>query len=317
MVNKKVVCLGGGVGTANLLRGIKEYFSDIAVVVSMADDGGSAGRLRRYYKTFPTGDIINCLIALSDADPILIDLLKYRFRGRRYGPDSLLPGHKLGNLILLALSSIKEDFNQGLLEIQKIFKTKGRIYPATTTPISIWAKTSTGHIVTREENIDLGRFKGQIKKLFIRPKAPQVAKEVVDEIKTADVIIAGPGDLYTTILPTLMVPDILNAIKNSKAKKFFVVNVANKPFETPRYTVSEFAHAIKKHCGDVLFDTFFLNSNQKPEIPVKWRYEYKYVPVALEKNNLPFKMIQEDFIFEEFPLYHDSRKLAKSISENI
>lgn len=317
MVDKKVVCLGGGVGTANLLTGIKKYFSDINVIVSMADDGGSAGRLRRYYKTFPTGDIINCLIALSDADDVFIELLRYRFRGRRYGPDSLLPGHKLGNLILLALSAIKGDFNEGLLEIQKIFKTKGKIYPCTKAPISIWAKTSTGHIVTREENIDLGRFKGQIEKLFIRPKNPEVDDQVIDSILTADLIIAGPGDLYTTILPTLMVPRILQAIKQSKAKKFFVINVANKPFETPKYTINDFANAIKKHCGDVIFDTFFANDNHKPEIPEKWRAHYKYVPTAEESDKFSFEAVYEDLVLEDFPLYHDSHKLAKSIAKNI
>lgn len=317
MVNKKIVCLGGGVGTANLLSGIKKYFDDINVIVSMADDGGSAGRLRRYYKTFPTGDIINCLIALSQASPILVDLLKYRFKGRRYGPDSILPGHKLGNLMLLALSSIKGDFNQGLVEIQKIFKTKGTIYPCTKTPISIWAKTSKGHIVTREENIDLGRFKGQIEKLFIRPKNPGVDQVVIDSIINADIIIAGPGDLYTTILPTLMVPSIKSAIKESKARKLFIVNVANKPFETPKYTISHFADAIEKHCGDILFDTFFLNNNQNPEIPDKWKLHYKYVPVIDKENGLSFKVIQEDLVYNKFPLYHDSDKLAKAITLNI
>ena len=317
MVDKKIVCLGGGVGTANLLKGIKEYFSDIIVVVSMADDGGSAGRLRRYYKTFPTGDIINCMIALSDADPILVDLLKFRFKGQRYGPDNLLPGQKLGNLILLALSYIKNDFNKGLVELQKIFKTRGKIYPSTMTPISIWAKTSTGHIVTREENIDLGKFKGQIKKLFIRPKNPLVDKKVIDAIKNADVIIAGPGDLYTTVLPVIMVPDILFAIRKSKAEKFFVVNVANKPFETPKYTIEDFAKAIKKHCGATLFDVFFLNNNQNPEIPQRWKYQYKYVPILNGQTKFLFKIVQEDLVNEEFPLYHDSSKLAKVIAENI
>lgn len=317
MVDKKVVCLGGGVGTANLLRGIKKYFKDLTVVVSVADDGGSAGRLRRYYKTFPTGDIINCLSALSDADPILVDLLKFRFTGRRYGPDSLLPGHKLGNLILLALSKMKGDFNEGLLEIQKIFKTEGKIYTATTSPISIWAKTSTGHTVTREENIDLGKFKGEIEKLFIRPKDPEVDKKVIEEIKEADVIIAGPGDLYTTILPTLMVPKILTAIKNSKSEKIFVVNVANKPFETPKYTVADFASAIKKHCGEYLFAVFLINDNHSPEIPLKWKYQYKYVPLPDKKMTNSFRVVKADIVNEGFPLYHDSDKLAKVIHENI
>ena len=317
MVGKKVVCLGGGIGTANLLAGIKNEFSDITAVVSMADDGGSAGRLRRYYKTFPPGDVINCMIALSSKGELMKNLLRFRFAGNRYGPDNILPGQKLGNLILVALTSIKGDFNRGLLEMQKIFETKGKIFPATAVPISIWAKTSTGHIVTREENIDRGFFKGQIKKLFIKPKIPPVREEVLSEIKNADIIIAGPGDLYTTILPVIMVPQILTAIGESKAKKFFIVNVANKRYETPKYLLNDFADAIKKHCGTVLFDTFLLNNNFSFAIPLKHMKEYKHVPIDAEKKKYSYRAIYSDLIDESFPLYHDSVKLAKSIADNI
>ncbi|MCL5113702.1 MAG: YvcK family protein [Patescibacteria group bacterium] len=317
MVNRKIVCLGGGIGTANLVRGIKKYFNDITVVVSMADDGGSAGRLRRFYKTFPPGDLINCIMALSSAEPIMLELLKYRFAGNRYGSDVSLPGQKLGNLILVALAQIKEDFGRGLLEMQRIFKVKGNIYPSTAVPISIWAKTSTGHTVTREENIDLGKFKGQIIKLFLRPKNPSVSREVIDSIENADIIIAGPGDLYTTVLPVLMVPSILEALKKTSAKKIFVVNVANKPFETPKYTIEDFAQAIKKHCQSVIFDTFFLNNNFKPAIPSKYKTQYKYVPIPDTNKKYPFRVVHGDLISEDFSLYHDSKKLAKTIVENL
>ncbi len=317
MVNKKIVCLGGGIGTANLLSGIKYKFSDVTAIVSMADDGGSAGRLRRYYKTFPPGDVINCMIALSQEKELMKDLLRFRFRGNRYGPDNILPGQKLGNLILVALSSMKGTFNEGLLEMEKIFKTRGKILPATAVPISIWAKTSTGHIVTREENIDRGFFKGQIKRLFIKPKNPPVNKEVLDKIRNTDVIIAGPGDLYTTILPVIMIPLILDAVRKSKAKKIFVVNVANKRYETPKYSFEDFAESIKKHCTDRLFDTFLLNNNLSLSIPEEHRREYKYVPVEIENNKKSYKVIYDDLISNDFPLYHDSKKLAKAITNSI
>ncbi|MEM4230502.1 MAG: YvcK family protein [Candidatus Pacearchaeota archaeon] len=317
MVNKKIVCLGGGIGTANLLAGVKNKFSEVTAIVSMADDGGSAGRLRRYYKTFPPGDIINCMIALSQKSEVMKDLLKFRFSGNRYGPDNILPGQKLGNLILVALTTIMGDFNKGLYEMQKIFNTKGKIFPSTAVPISIWAKTSTGHIVTREENIDRGIFKGQIKKLFIKPKNPPVLEDVINEIRMADVIIAGPGDLYTTILPVIMVPNILNEVKNSKARKIFIVNVANKRYETPKYLLSDFADAIEKHCKSVIFDTFILNSNFSAEIPQKHQKDYKYVPIDKEHKNNEYKVIYEDLIDKKFPLYHDSKKLANTIASNI
>src|SRR5947209_2419206 len=129
IANTKIVCLGGGVGTANLLRGLKEYTPHLTAVVSVADDGGSAGRLRRFYKMPPPGDIVNCMVSLSDADETMKKMLQYRFPGDRYGADNILPGQKLGNLISVALSQITGDFYQGLLEMPRIFTVKGKIYP--------------------------------------------------------------------------------------------------------------------------------------------------------------------------------------------
>jgi uncharacterized cofD-like protein len=315
--NKHIVCLGGGVGTANLLRGLKEYTPYITAVVSMADDGGSAGRLRRFYKVPPPGDIINCMIALSKADDTMLKMLQFRFPGNRYGADNILPGQKLGNLMTVALSQIKGDFFHGLLELQRIFQVEGKIYPSTNVRLSLSAKTSTGHIVKREENIDLGRFKGKIEKLSIHPKNPPVMKEVIDVILSADCIIAGPGDLYTTILPVLLIPEILESIKKSKARKLFVVNVANKHFETPNYTISDYADAIKNHCKSVLFDTFLVNNKKSVEIPHKFNKEYQHFFKEVEIANGDFEILYEDLINEEFSLYHDSRKLAKVIAKTI
>ncbi|MEX2007797.1 MAG: gluconeogenesis factor YvcK family protein [Candidatus Levyibacteriota bacterium] len=312
MVNKKIVCLGGGVGTANLLSGIKNEFSDMNVIVSVADDGGSAGRIRRYYKIPPTGDIVNCMIALSEADKIMTDLLKFRFPGERYGPDNILPGQKIANLMFAALMLNSNNLNDAIGRMKEIFKVKANIYPSALARVSLRAKTSTGHIVRREENIDKGNFKGRIKRLYIYPQNPKVDQRALDALKEADIIIAGPGDLYTTILPVLIIPKIMEELKNSKAKKIFVVNVANKFFETPNYSVSDFIAAIKKHCGFQPFDTFLINNNVSHKIPEGFAREYSVGPLSRDKAN-SVACVYEDLVNEEFPLYHSPKKLAKAI----
>lgn len=314
--NKKIVCLGGGIGTVNLIKGLKEYTQNITVVVSMADDGGSAGRLRRFYSIPPPGDLVSCIAALSDGESLLRDLLTYRFSGNRYGSDCSLSGQKLGNLMLVALTSITGDFHRAIFEMQRIFKAKGRILPSTVEGVSIWAKTSVGEKVYREENIDLGRFTGKIVKLYLRPANPSILPQVKEAILNADVIIAGPGDLYTTILPVLLVPEILKVIKHSHAQKLFIINIANKFFETPNYHLQDYVNAIIKHCKSKVFNTFFVNNNIKPKIPRKFKGEYEYVDSQIvEKAN--YQVIKKDLVDEEFPLYHSSEKLAKAVVENL
>jgi len=316
MVNKKIVCLGGGVGTANLLSGIKNEFSNMSVIVSVADDGGSAGRIRRYYKIPPTGDIVNCMIALSEADKVMIDLLKFRFPGERYGPDNLLPGQKIANLMFAALMLNADDLSEAIGRMKEIFKVKANIFPSARTRVSLRAKTSTGHIVKREENIDLGNFKGKIKRLYIHPQNPKVDPRALEAIREADIIIAGPGDLYTTILPVLIIPRIMEEIRVSKARKVFVVNVANKFFETPNYSVSDFISAIKKHCGFQPFDTFLINNNISNQIPAELTDEYSVGPLSKDKNNT-VTCVYGDLVNEDFPIYHSPKKLAKAILEII
>lgn len=307
---KKIVCFGGGIGTVNLIRDLKNYECALSVIVSMADDGGSAGRLRRFYSVPPPGDLVSCTAAMSNADPLMQKLLTYRFTGNRYGSDRALPGHKLGNLILVALTSITGDFNKALLEMQKIFNVRGKILPSTIENISIWAETSTGDKVYREENIDLGKFKGKIERLHLQPINPKVPKEVKEAIVNADVIVAGPGDLYTTILPVLMVPEISALITKSKAKKFFIVNIANKIFETKDYKASDYVRAVKKHLENFPFEAIVLNTNHSLSIPENFNTEYAYV-----ENNIvelkDLKTITADLVDLNFPIYHDPKKLAK------
>lgn len=310
----KIVCLGGGVGSVQLLRGLRHFSNDITVVVSMADDGGSAGRLRRLYSTPPPGDLINCLAALSNAEPLMKELLTFRFKGRRWGRDDSLGGQKLGNLILVALAQIKGDFNSALSEMQRIFRSHGVILPATNENVSIWAETVEGKKISGEINIDLGRYTGkrEIEQVHLEPADNSSPKEVKDALKNADAIIAGPGDLYTTILPVLLAKDIKRLLKTTNAQTMFVVNIANKPFETPHYQVSDYLSAIKRHLGFFPFKKILINTNSTPKIPKKLKYSY--VPID-EAATLSYNgdLVKGNFVDEAFPLYHDPDKVAQKI----
>src|SRR3989344_220364 len=315
--SKNIVCLGGGVGTAQILKGLRQFPCDLTAVVSMADDGGSAGRLRRAFSIPPPGDIVNCLAALSDEESILRQLFIYRFSGKRYGRDTDLGGQKLGNLIFVALSDIYNgDTNKALVEFSKIISSRGRVLPATFGDVNIWAKTKSGKKVYGEANIDLGKYDGNhtLDRLFLKPSNAQVYIPTLEAINKADMIITGPGDLFSTILPVVIVPKIKQLLKKSKAKKVYIVNIANKPYETPNYKVSDYLTTLKKHLQEDLFDTIIVNINQRPKIPLKLKY--KYVEVDHENlNSYKGRIIEGNFIDESFPLHHDSAKIALTVGK--
>lgn len=312
----KIVCLGGGIGTVQLLRGLRTITHNITVVVSMADDGGSAGRLRRLYSVPPPGDLINCLAALSNAEPILSDLLTYRFSGNRWGRDDSLAGQKLGSLIFVALTKLTGDFNKALEEMQRIFRSHGVIYPATLENVSIWAKTSEGKIIQGEEKIDLGKYAGkrEIAEVHLEPEKNTTPEPVKLALSEADIIIAGPGDLYTTVLPLLLVTDIGEALKKTKAERIFMVNIANKPFETPHYKASDYVGAVQRHLGAFPFDAVILNNNQAPKIPAKLHYQYVLTDAEMIKKTYNIKVRLVDLVDETFPLYHKPEKVAALFS---
>lgn len=314
--DKKYVCLGGGIGSVNVIRGLKEYSDHISVLVSMADDGGSAGRLRRLFSIPPPGDLMNCIAALSEAEPLVRDLLTYRFKGNRWGRDDSLGGQKLGNLILVALTNLTGSFEKGLEEAQRLFLSHGQIIPATKENVSIWAKTEDGKKIVGEQNIDLGKYNGNrsLSEVHLEPGSPTTSLKASEALSKADVLIAGPGDLYTTILPVLLVPSVKKALFESKAKKMFIINVANKPFETPNYTVPDFINAVVKHIGGFPFDYILVNNNREKTIPKKLKYTY----VVYNKDLKPYlkaKIVEKDLVDKNFPLYHDPVKLSKVINE--
>jgi len=243
-------------------------------------------------------------------------LLNYRFIGDRYGKDNELGGHNFGNLLLVALADIAGDFNKGLEEASKILNVSGRVLPSTAEDVHIWAETSEGQKVYGEENIDLGKYNGkrEIARLHLNPPNASGYKHSINAIKNADIITAGPGDLYTSIMPNLLVKKIKSAIQSSKAKKILIINIANKPFETPNYKVSDYLKAIKKHCGTNLFNYILVNNNHTQ--PLAKYSSYRYVENDLEglRKINGLKIIEADLVDRRYPLHHDDPdKLAKSI----
>ncbi len=317
--DKKIVCLGGGIGTVNLIKGLQTHTKNISVVVSVADDGGSAGRIRRLYNIPPPGDIVSCISALSqNKNELYPKMLTYRFPGDRYGKDHSLPGHKLGNLMMAAAVDLTGSLQDAIELMKDIFDVSHNIYASTPDTLSLSALTTDGIEVQGEENIDLGKYKGKrvLEKVWITPRDPAPSRGVLEAIADADVIIAGPGDLYTTILPVLIIPKIKQAILESSACKMFIVNVANKPFETKGYTVSCFVQAITTHLGTFPFNKTVVNNNFSLPIPPEFKYTYVRPDEGLKIPGAT-ELIAGDLINETFPLYHDSVKLASLVSKNI
>lgn len=317
--DKKIVCLGGGIGTVNLVKGLKAYTKDISVIVSMADDGGSAGRLRRLYNIMPPGDVASCMAALMDqSDETMSQLLTYRFPGERYGKDADLPGQKLGNLMMAAATEITGSFIEAIALLKKLFKVTEAIIPATSLPVSISAKTVDGREIEGEENIDLGKFRGEtpLESVMLHPHDIKASPEALDALAAADIVIVGPGDLYTTILPSIIIPEIKSFLLTTDKPKVFITNVANKPFETKGYSVGDFVTAIKKHLGEFPFQTVVANNELSLPLPENLEFNYTYVHLAADEKN-DYELITASLVATDFPLYHDSAKLAKLLDTGI
>ena len=314
----KIVCIGGGTGLSILLSGLKFYTSNITAVVTMCDEGGSTGKLRRTLGVPAMGDIRDCLTALSTAEPAMKRLLNYRFQdnGSIKNP---LTGHNLGNLILVALSDIHRNFNLGLQEASKLLKISGEVLPSTTADAHIWAETIDGRKVFGEDNIDLGRYDGkrEIKKLHLIPPDVKGFGPAVKAIKEADIITAGPGDLYTSIMPNLLIKDIRSAIASAKAKKILIINIANKPFETPSYKASDYINAIYRHCRQYLFNIVVVNNNNTLPIPKQFNYHYVQVGKTKKAEKGYPEITLGDVINENYPIHHDPDKIAKTVIEMI
>lgn len=316
---KHIVCLGGGIGTSNLLRGLKKYPVQLTVVTSMADDGGSSGRLRKAYGIMPPGDIISCIASLiPDGNKELANLLTYRFSGSDKDNKGI-GGQKFGNLLMLAEIQRTGDFYKAIEVTKKMFGVTANIFPASDERTHLSAVTEDGRHVHSETTLDLALY-GQptgIKKIYLKPKNPKVNEKVIQALLEADCIISGPGDLYTNQLPVLVIPQIKDAFLKSTAKKIFILNIANKPFETKGFTLKNFINAFEEHLGEFPFNKIIVNNNTENPIPSK--YHYNYIPIDEDLRSTPqkFELIEKDLANAEFPLYHDPEKLASEVLKHI
>jgi uncharacterized cofD-like protein len=243
----KIVVIGGGTGLSTLLRGLKTYSANITAIVTVADDGGSSGRLRREIGVLPPGDIRNCLAALADEEKLLTELFQYRFRA-----GDGLAGHSFGNLFLTVMSEVTGDLERAIAASSKVLAIRGQVLPSTLSDMRLWAELADGRRIEGESNIT--EAKGKIIQLGCTPASPPALPKAIQVIQEADYLIIGPGSLYTSIAPNLLVPEITEAIARSQALRIYVCNIMTQPGETDGYTVSEHIRALDRIAGQPLFD---------------------------------------------------------------
>jgi uncharacterized cofD-like protein len=315
-VGPKIVTIGGGTGMSLLLRGLKYHTDSITAIVSVADSGGSSGRLRKDLGVLPPGDIRQNIIALSDKESMMAKLFDYRFEGERYGEGLSLHGQNFGNLFLVAMSAITGDFVSAVLESSKILNVHGSVLPSTTVPITLCAELDSGEVIRGEENIDLGKYtdsnQKKINRVFIEPESPPTLSAVTKAIEEADLIVMGPGDLFTSLLPNLLVGEIADAIKRRKdIERVFVCNVANKPTETEGFTVSDYIKTLREHVG-LLCSSVIVNTNMKYP---PFREGTPYVVFDQETfSEFPaINFIKGDFVNSKKTVNHDPDKVASAL----
>ena len=248
----RVVALGGGTGLSTLLRGLKRHTSSITAIVTVTDDGGSSGRIRAEMGVLPPGDIRNCLVALADAEPLMKELFDYRFNGE--GP---LAGHSFGNLFIAAMSEIMGDFELAVKESSRVLLVRGEVLPATLDDCALGALLRDGREVLGETSV--GGSTSGIERVFLRPPGPRPLPEALRAIAEADAIVLGPGSLYTSVMPNLLVDRVANAITASEAVKIYVCNVMTEPGETQGYTAQDHLAAIFGHAGPDVVDWIIVN----------------------------------------------------------
>jgi len=313
----KLVVIGGGTGLPNVLRGMKVFTSNITAVVTVADDGGSSGRLRREMGVLPPGDLRNNIAALADDESLLTNLFQYRFESGD------LKGHSFGNLFIASLSSIvaeksgnkRNSLAEALVEVERVLNIQGRVLPATLDDVSIHASvrlTGSSRLVTIRGESRIGDMDGQIEEINLVPEDIEAYPPSIEAIRNADLIVIGPGSLYTSILPNLMVKGIADALRATDAYKVYICNVATQPTETGSYTVAEHVMALEHHIGRGVFQAVLANSAYPSENAGK---NTNYVKPVPEKHEIlqRYDVRYADLTDDTRPWRHDAKKLAQAI----
>ena len=306
-----ITVVGGGTGLSVLLRGMKEVTRNVTAVVTVADDGGSSGRLREEFNVIPPGDLRNCLVALADTEPMMEKLFQYRFTG-----NSDLAGHSFGNLFITAMTEVTGDIEQALKESSRVLAVKGRVFPATTAKVRLSATMDDGSIVDGESQIPL--VHKRIKRVHIFPRQVEAVPSTLKAIREAKVIVLGPGSLYTSVIPNLLVEDIAREIRESSAIKIYICNVMTQPGETDDYTASMHVRALIEHGGNGIVDYVLVNNKPiSQEMQEHYAREGQY-PVLVDENaiaDLGVKCFKADIIDDSKMIHHDSLKLAHQVME--
>ena len=304
-----ITVVGGGHGLSVLLRGIKQATSNVTAVVTVADDGGSSGRLRQDLGMIPPGDLRNCLVALADTEPLMEKLFQHRFEG-----SSELSGHSFGNLFIAAMTQVTGDVETALKESSKVLAVKGRVLPASKEFVRLDAIMEDGTVVCGESQIPEAHKRIHRVKLY--PEYAEAVQSSLDAIRNAEAIVLGPGSLYTSVIPNLLVEGIGDAICRSKAVKIYICNVMTQPGETDGYTASMHVKAIMDHVGRNAVDYVIVNSTPVPE-DLKQKYaETGAYPVVVDDdalNQLGVGIIKADLITSKDAIHHDPKKLCDSV----
>jgi uncharacterized cofD-like protein len=300
----RVVAIGGGHGLATLLRGLKERTRNLTAVVTVADDGGSSGRLRESHGILPPGDIRNCLAALSDDEAMLTQLFQYRFSG-----EPGLDGHSFGNLFITALSDITGSFEEAVAESGRVLSVSGRVLPSTLHDVKLVADIQLPHMLNEvrvEGESNIPEAAGRVRRVWLEPNDAPAFPPALKAILNADLIVVGPGSLYTSLLPNLLVRDLLAAIHSSRAIKIFVCNVATQTGETDSYSCYDHVRALEEHIGEDLFDVVLCNENHSvPLLPgTEWVR-------ADSRTMTDARAYCADLLDESHPWRHDSEKLGQ------
>ncbi len=304
---RRIVAIGGGTGQSTLLRGLKQATSNITAIVTVADDGGSSGKLRQELGIAPVGDIRNCITALADAEPTMTRLLQYRFPADSQEATGL-SGHAFGNLLIAALSDIAGDFEEGVRLSNRVLAVRGRVVPVAPEPLTLHAELADGQQLGGQSRIMRSRG---IRRVWISPASVEASADAVEAIRSAELVVMGPGSLYTSLLPSLLVPGIRSALEATNGVRVFVCNVATQPGETEGYTLSEHLAALHAHGVGSLVDVVLANDNPRARQPA----DYPAGPVRLDMvpgEGSP-QLVTADVVDVDNAHRHDPQKLAVTL----
>jgi uncharacterized cofD-like protein len=301
----KVVAIGGGTGLSMLLRGLKDYTSNITAIVTVADDGGSSGRLRRELGMLPPGDFRNCLVALADVEPLMGKLFQYRFNN-----GTALDGHSFGNLFIVAMMGVTGSFERALRESSRVLAVRGQVLPSTLENVNLCAEMEDEALIVVGES-KITETGSKIRRLSLQPEHPPAYPEAIKAILEADLIVLGPGSLFTSLLPNLLVDGIYRALLASSALRVYVCNVATQRGETDGYGVAEHVAALRRHLPEDPFH--YVLANSRTDVTIPERYPSTTVSAPAQAKAADYHVVLADVVDPEAPLRHDSTKLAQAL----